>query len=69
MRTWSQGILVESQPVGMNPDGSVELCDALGSITHAKNFMGNKPGLLMAMLWKGTFRDCFRVSIRGRVIQ
>ena len=36
--------------VEMNPDGSVELYDALGCITHARNFMGNKPGLfLMAM--------------------
>ena len=34
----------------MNPDGSVELYDTLGCITHARNFMGNKPGLfLMAM--------------------
>ena len=39
------------RPVEMNPDGSVELYDALGCVTHAKNFMGNRPGLLlMAML-------------------
>ena len=39
------------RPVDMNPDGSVELYDALGCITHAKNFMGYVPGLcsLMAM--------------------
>ena len=33
--------------VDMGPDGSVELYDALTCITLARNFIGNKPGLLL----------------------
>ena len=51
--------------VDMGPDGSVELYDALGCITHARNFMGNKPGLLLMAM----FPNCVRVSIRGWAIQ
>ena len=58
--------------VDMGPDGSVELYDALACITHARNFIGNKPGLLLMAMFPNygvTFRDCVRVSIRGRAIQ
>ena len=55
------------RPVDMGPDGSVELYDALTCITHARNFIGNMPGLLL-MVWKITFRNCIRISIRGRAI-
>ena len=36
--------------VDMGP-GSVELYDALTCITHARNFMGNKPGLLLMAMF------------------
>ena len=37
--------------VDMGPDGSVELHDALTCITHARNFIGNKPGLLLMAMF------------------
>ena len=37
--------------VKMGPDGSVELFDALTCITHARNFIGNKPGLLLMAMF------------------
>ena len=37
--------------VEMGPDGSVELYDALTCITHARNFIGNKPGLLLMAMF------------------
>ena len=37
--------------VNMGPDGSVELYDALTCITHARNFIGNKPGLLLMVMF------------------
>ena len=56
----------------MGPDESVELYDALTCITHARNFIGNKPGLLLMAMYpsygKITFRNCVRISIRGRDI-
>ena len=37
---------------GNDPDGSVELYDALTCITHARNFIGNKPGLLLMAMFR-----------------
>ena len=37
--------------VDMGLDGSVELCDALTCITQARNYIGNKPGLLLMAMF------------------
>ena len=37
--------------VDMGPDGSVELYDALTCVTHARNFIRNKPGLLLMAMF------------------
>ena len=49
--------------VDMGPDGSVQLYDALTCITHARNFIGNKPGLLLMAMFpsygKSRFEKAF----------
>ena len=48
--------------VGMNPDGSVEPYDALGCITHARNFMGNKPGLFLMTMFPDYGKARFEIA-------
>ena len=48
--------------VEMNPDGSVELYDALGCITHARNFMGNKPRLLLMAMFPDYGKARFEIA-------
>ena len=48
--------------VEMNPDGSVELYDALGCITHARNFMGNKPGLFLMTMFPDYGKARFEIA-------
>ena len=50
------------RPVEMNSDGSVELYDALGCITHAKNFLGNKPGLLLMAMFPDYGKARFEIA-------
>ena len=46
----------------MGPDGSVELYDALTCVTHAKNFMGNKPGLLLMAMFPNYGKARFEIA-------
>ena len=48
--------------VDMGPDGPVELDDALGCITHARNFMGNKPGLLLMAMFPNCGKARFEIA-------
>ena len=50
------------RPVDMGHDGSVELYDALGCITHANNFMGNKPGLLLMAMFPNYGKARFEIA-------
>ena len=50
------------RPVDMGPDGSVELYDALTCITHARNFMGNKPGLLLMAMFPSYGKSRFEIA-------
>ena len=49
--------------VDMGLDGSVELYDALTCITHARNFMGNKPGLLLMAMLPNYGKARFEIAI------
>ena len=49
--------------VEMGPDGSVELYDALTCITHARNFIGNKPGLLLMAMFPSYGKSRFEIAI------
>ena len=46
----------------MGPDGSVELYDALTCITHARNFIGNKPGLLLMAMFPSYGKSRFEIA-------
>ena len=48
--------------VDMGPDGSVELYDALTWLTHARNFMGNKPGLLLMAMFPNYGKARFEIA-------
>ena len=48
--------------VEMCPDGSVELYDALTCITHARNFIGNKPGLLLMAMFPSYGKSRFEIA-------
>ena len=48
--------------VDMGPDGSVELYDALTCITHARNFIGNKPGLLLMAMFPSYGESRFEIA-------
>ena len=48
--------------VDMGPDGSVELYDALACITHARNFIGNKPGLLLMAMFPNYGKSRFEIA-------
>ena len=48
--------------VDMGPDGSVELYDALSCITHARNFIGNKPGLLLMAMFPNYGKSRFEIA-------
>ena len=48
--------------VDMGPDGSVELYDALTCITHARNFIGNKPGLLLMAMFPSYGKSRFEIA-------
>ena len=48
--------------VDMGPDGSVELYDALSCITHARNFVGNKPGLLLMAMFPNYGKSRFEIA-------
>ena len=48
--------------VEMGPDGSVELYDALTCITHARNFIGNKPGLLLMAMFPSYGKSRFEIA-------
>ena len=48
--------------VDMGPDGSVELYDALSCITHARNFLGNKPGLLLMAMFPNYGKSRFEIA-------
>ena len=43
-------------------DGSVELYDALTCITHARNFIGNKPGLLLMAMFPSYGKSRFEIA-------
>ena len=46
----------------MGSDGSVELYDALTCITHARNFLGNKPGLLLMAMFPNYGKSRFEIA-------
>ena len=46
----------------MGPDGSVELYDALTCITHARDFIGNKPGLLLMAMFPSYGKSRFEIA-------
>ena len=48
--------------VDMGPDGSVELYDALTCITHARNFIGNTPGLLLMTMFPSYGKSRFEIA-------
>ena len=48
--------------VDMGPDGPVELYDALTCITHARNFIGNKPGLLLMAMFPSYGKSRFEIA-------
>ena len=48
--------------VDMGSDGSVELYDALTCITHARNFIGNKPGLLLMAMFPIYGKSRFEIA-------
>ena len=48
--------------VDTGPDGSVELYDALTCITHARNFRGNKPGLLLMAMFSNYGKARFEIA-------
>ena len=48
--------------VDMGPDGSVELYDALTCITHARNFIGNKPGLFLMAMFPSHGKSRFEIA-------
>ena len=45
----------------MGLDGPVELHDALTCITHARNCMGNKPGLLLMAMFPNHGKARFEI--------
>ena len=51
--------------VGMGSDGSVEIYDALSCITHARNFIGNKPGLLLMAMFPNYGKSRFEIARQG----
>ena len=46
----------------MGPDGSVELYDALNCITHARNYIGIKPGLLLMAMFPSYGKSRFEIA-------
>ena len=46
----------------IGPDGSVELYDALTCITHARNFIGNQPGLLLMAMFPSYGKSRFEIA-------
>ena len=46
----------------MGPDGCVELYDALTCIAHARNLMGNKPGLLLMAMFPNYGKARFQIA-------
>ena len=48
--------------VDMGPDASVELYDALTCVTHARNFIGNKPGLLLMAMFPSYGKSRFEIA-------
>ena len=48
--------------VDMGPDGPVELYDALTCVTHARNFIGNKPRLLLMAMFPSYGKSRFEIA-------